>query len=183
MANYASLQTTASNPAVYQLGVPVQALVPSYTTSAICADPNAINTPLGIEIGSPVYAGSNLAPNFDTVQPDGSTFLGIALRSNTQGSIDFYTSGYSQIIPAGANVEILQRGSVPVVLNQSTAPTIGQTVYVKSPAGSGGGDFQTGATQPTGYIATNFRVSAIASGTFTQNVTLVVITNTQNVGA
>lgn len=178
MTAYASGQQTASNPATYQAGVPVGALLLGYSFGAQAAS--------DLTCGGPAYFADQLGPD-TTVQATvtaSNKFAGIVMRSNAN-PMPFSASypGYSNTISLGLEAEILTRASVPVPIalaNESgSVPLIGSILYAMND-----GTFQTqtvGGSAPGSSQATNFRVRIVPSGWTTG--ALVVVTNIQNVGA
>ena len=175
----AGFQRQAYNPALWQVGIPTQGLVPSYTSAYVVNDPLNV----GVTVGNFVFlADTNVGLN-KAVQPlgvAGQQPVGIVLRANTTSSIDFYNIGFSTTIGDGLNVSVLQRGSVPVVVTQATAPNSGDVVGV-NPTNALVQTWAVGTAAPTGFVATNFRIVGI-SGTWASG-NLALATNTQNVGA
>lgn len=177
MTLYASSQKTASNPSAFTAGVPTQALLDGYTTTAQAATDLLVAQPC-------FYVDINGVDT--TVQQTRTTnlFAGVVLRTNAT-SMPFSTSrqGFSATIPLGADVSFLTRGSVPVYIasaNESgSVPLLGSAVYAMND-----GTFQTqtvGGSAPANSVLTNFRVKQVPTG-WTAGA-IVVITNTQNVGA
>lgn len=177
MSLYASSQRVAVNPSAFQLGVPTQALLDGYTTGA-----QAITD---INIGSACfYVDLNgVDSTVQQTQTAGTILAGVAIRSNAN-AMSFAQSefGYSSVLPQGAGISILTRGSIAVsiaVANEAgSIPLRGSIVYAMP-----NGTWQTqsvGGTAPATGIATNFRVRQVQSGWTVDGI--VVITNQQNVG-
>lgn len=177
MALYANSQQVASNPSAYQAGVPTQSLLDGYTSAAQAITDLAVASPCfyvdinGVDTTvQQTNAGTNL-------------FAGVVIRSNANSMPASQSAqGFSPTIPAGQNVLILTRGSIPVyiaVANEAGAIPLPGSAIIAMPNGT----FQTqtvGGTVPSGGTVTNFRVRQVPSGWTAGGI--VVITNTQNVG-
>lgn len=177
MTLYASSQKTASNPSAFTAGVPTQASLDGYTTTAQAATDLLVAQPC-------FYVDINGVDT--TVQQTSSSnlFAGVVLRTNAT-NMPFSTSrqGFSATIPLGSDVSFLTRGSVPayiILANESgSVPLLGSAVWAMN-----NGTFQTqtvGGSAVSGGVLTNFRVKQVPSGWSVGGI--VVITNTQNVGA
>lgn len=178
MTVFASGQQTASNPAVYQIGVPVGVLLQGYTFGAQAAT--------DLVVGGPAFYADQLGPD-TTVQATvtaSNVFAGIVMRSNA-GAMPFSASypGFSSTIPLGNQAQIITRGTVPVAIasaNESgSVPLVGSILYAMN-----AGTFQTqtvGGSAPGSAQASNYRVKYVPS-TWSAGG-LVVVTNIQNVGA
>lgn len=178
MTAFASGQQTASNPAVYQTGVPVGVLLQGYTFGAQAAT--------DLTVGGPSFYVDQLGPD-TTVQAtvtSSNIFAGIVMRSNAN-PMPFSASypGFSSTISLGVEAQIITRGTVPVAIasaNEGGAvPLPGSILYAMN-----SGTFQTqtvGGSAPASSQATNYRVKVVPSGWSAGG--LVVVTNIQNVGA
>lgn len=184
MANVAGFQTQAQNSAFVQLGVPVSDLLDGYTSAGVATATMTV-------AGAAFSADTNPVLNASfspTSTASATNFAGIVLRSNANGmgANGSLNAGYDGTIPAGRNVTVITRGSVPVVITTASeaggAPIIGSIVYVNPTTGA----FYTqivGGTAPANTVATNFRVLVSATAGYTAGVTPVIISNIQNVGA
>lgn len=176
--NVAGFQTQASNPVNFQVGVPTRGMIQGDTIGGVAFTDMPIAKAAFFVNFNPALNNSVQATNSGGLQ-----FAGVTLRSNSNADTQFYTQGYSQIVPAGQNVQILERGSVPVyiaVANEAGGiPLAGSVVWAMND-----GSFQTqvfGTNVANGY-PTNFRVQQVQSGAYVAAQTPVVITNNQNMG-
>jgi hypothetical protein len=178
MALSAGIQKQAANPNKFQAGVPTGALLDGATFGA-----QAITD---IIIGSGCFISDNDGLDTTVTQTRIATnpFAGVALRSN-ESTISFADAraGFGNVVPEGQNVSVLTRGSVPVALaialESGGLPLAGSVVYAMPD-----GTFQSqtlGGVAPVGGSETNFRVKQVPAGWVVN--ALIVITNTQNVGA
>jgi len=179
MANVAGFQTQASNPVNFQIGVPVRGMIQGDTLGAVAIEDVRVGSAVFIDNFNPELNVSIRQTNTGTLQ-----FAGVVTRSNTTSDSQFYQLGYSNIIPAGQEAQILQRGSIPVVIalaNEAGAvPKAGSVVWAMND-----GTFQTQVlgTAVSGGQLTNLRVMQLGTGTYVAGQTPVVITNVQNMGA
>ena len=174
--NTAGFQTTAMNPVNYQIGVPVRGMIQGDTFGVVALTDLTIGSAVFISDINPVLNASGSQANTGGLLQ----FGGVCTRSNTTASGQFYTQGYSNVIPAGQEAQLLQRGSIPVLIavaNEAGGiPKKGSVVWAMND-----GTFQTqvSGTVVANGVATNLRVFTF-SGTFVANSTPVVITNVQN---
>lgn len=178
MTDFANFQQVASNPAVYQVGVPVGPMLAGYSFGAQAAS--------DLVVGKPAFYVDQLGPD-TTVQATvtaGQKFAGVVIRSNAN-PMPFSVSlqGYSTTIAAGLEAEIGTRLTVPVLVasaNESgSVPLQGSILYAMND-----GTFQTqtvGGAAPSNSQASNFRVKVVPSGWSAGGY--VVVSNIQNVGA
>lgn len=178
MTAYASGQQTASNPATFQIGVPVGVLLQGYSFGAQAA--------VDLTVGGPAFYSDQLGPDTTVIATvtAGEKFAGIVMRSNAN-PMPFSASlpGYSSTISAGVEAQILTRATVPVAVASAneggSVPLVGSILYAMN-----NGTFQTqtvGGSAPSNSQATNYRVKIVPSGWSAGG--LVVVTNIQNVGA
>lgn len=179
MAIYAGFQQQATNPNLYQIGVPTGALLDGATYGA-----QAVTE---ITVGSACYLVDNNA-GLDTTVAQTKTgtqkFAGIVVRSQaTSISWDQSQYGFGNKIPSGQNVSILTRGSIPILLalaNEAGNYPLDDSVIYAMPDGT----FQSqsfGGTAPVNGNITNFRIKQVPAGWVANGI--VLVTNTQNVGA
>lgn len=181
MTLFADSQQKASNPSAFQAGVPTQNLLDGYTSAAQAATDLLVAS--GCYYGD--VNGVDTTVQQTTASVGANLFAGVVLRTNSN-AMPFSQSlqGFSATIPAGfSNAEFLTRGSVPVYITLANeagnVPSLGSAVYCMLD-----GTFQTqkvAGVAPVGGTLTNFRVRQVPAG-WTAGA-IVVITNTQNVGA
>ncbi len=178
MTAFASGQKTASNPALYQNGVPIGPLLNGYAFGAQAAT--------DLVVAGPAFYVDQLGPD-TTVQATvtaGQKFAGIVMRSNANAMpfADSY-AGYSATIPLGAEAQILTRVTVQVNVasasESGSVPLPGSILYA---ANAGTFITQTvGGSAPASSQATNFRVLSVPAGWAANGP--VIVTNIQQVGA
>lgn len=178
MTVFSSGQQTASNPANFQIGVPVGVLLQGYTFAAQAAT--------DLVVGGPSFYVDQLGMD-TTVQATvtaSNIFAGIVMRSNAN-PMPFSASypGFSSTLSLGLEAQIITRGTVPIAVasasESGSVPLPGSIVYA-----SNAGTFITqtvGGSAPASSQPTNYRVKIVPSGWSTGG--LVVVTNIQNVGA
>lgn len=178
MPNIAGFQKTADNPNNFQIGVMVRGAIMGETIGVVAIEDIVVGSAVFIADYNPVLNISGGMTNTGGALQ----FGGVATRANTTASGQFYTQGYSNIIPAGQEAQVMQRGTIPVLIAVANeaggAPKAGSVVWAMN-----NGTFQTQVpgTAVAGGVATNLRVMRY-SGTFVANSTPVVITNVQNMG-
>lgn len=179
MTLFANSQQKAINPSAFQAGVPVQALLDGYTSAG------QAETDLLVASACFYSEINGVATTVKQTNAGSNLFAGVVLRSNSN-AMPFSQSlpGFSPTIPAGfTNAEFLTRGTIPVYValaNETGGlPLLGSAVWAMND-----GTFQTqevGGTAITNGTLTNFRVRQVPTG-WTAGA-IVVITNSQNVGA
>lgn len=178
MTTYASSQQLASNPVLYEVGVPFGPLLLGYTFGAQAAT--------DVVVGLPCFYvdRSGVDTTVQATVTASQIFAGVVLRSNAN-PMPFSASlqGFSTTISAGFEAQVQVRGSVPVPIalaNESgSVPLPGSAVYAMN-----NGTFETqtvGGSAPASSQITNFRVAIVPSGWSAGGT--VVITNILNVGA
>lgn len=179
MGNIAGFQSSAMNPVNFQIGVMTRGAIMGETIGLVALEDMVVGAAAFVEDYNPVLNASGRMTNTGgTLQ-----FAGVITRSNTTSSSQFYQQGYSNIIPAGQEAQVMQRGSIPVLIavaNEAGGiPKKGSVVWAMND-----GTFQTQlpGTAVSGGVATNLRVMQLSTGTYVANSTPVVITNTQNMG-
>ena len=179
MAIYASFQKQATNPNLYQIGVPTGILLDGATYGA-----QAVTD---IIVGSACYLVDNNAGLNTTVtqiKTGTQQVAGVVVRSqSTSISWNQAQYGFGNIIPRGQNVTILTRGSIPVLLalalDAGNYPLAGSAIYAM-PDGTWQSQI-VGAVAPINGNITNFRIKQVPTGWVANSI--VLITNTQNIGA
>lgn len=177
--NIAGFQSNAMNPVNFQIGVMTRGAIMGETIGLIALEDMTVGAAAFIVDYNPVLNASGQMTNTGTLQ-----FAGVTTRSNTTSSAQFYSQGYSNVIPAGQEAQVMQRGSIPVLIAVANeaggVPKVGSVVWAMN-----NGTFQTqvAGTAVAGGVLTNLRVMQLSTGTYVANSTPVVITNTQNMGA
>lgn len=180
MTAYSAGQQVAANPNTFQVSVAIGPLLDGYAIGAQCAT--------DVIVGSAAFYVDTFGVDTTIAQTSvtPALFAGVVLRSNAN-PMPFSQSypGFSSTISAGVEAAVLVRASVPVLIAVANegggVPLIGSAVYAMYATGL----FETqtvGGSAPSGGVLTNFRVKTVPAG-WVANVTPVVITNTQNVGA
>lgn len=179
MTIYAGFQRQAMNPVTCLLGVMTKGAIMGDTIGVVCLEPVEVAKPMFIVDYNPDLNVSGQGTN-----PDGSLqFAGVVTRSNTTSSETFYTLGYSRTIPKGETAQVMQRGTIPVIITKANeagaVPKINSVVWAMND-----GTFQTqvSGTAVANGQATNLRVQRLGTTPFVAGQTPVIITNVQNMG-
>ena len=179
----AGFQNQARNHVQLLVGVVNQSLVTSYETSCLSADI------LQVAEFCFLKEVNGLNKIVSAINSGTQTPLGIVWRSQNNNSVDIYSLGFSMNIPAGQNANVITKGTVAVLSNNSIlttqrVPVVGDVVYANADGSiitqpSSGGS-TTGAATP---VQTQFRVIQVTSSVPTAYNQTILISNTQNVGA